>query len=87
MVDHLLEDLERHRGDARARPGTRGVACAFALAFGVRPMHAACAAALAALLAHPVFCTDPDEGTVTVVLHFHARDQSDGGFPAPTTAF
>ncbi len=45
-------------------------------------MHDARVAALAALPAHPVFCTDLDEGIVAAALRLDARDQSDGGTAA-----
>ncbi len=50
-------------------------------------MHDARAAVLAALPAHPVFCTDLDDGIVAAALRLDARDQNDGGFPSPDTCF
>jgi hypothetical protein len=41
--------------------------------------------ALAALPAHPVFCTDLDAGVIAVTVRLETRSQSDGGFPSPST--
>ena len=46
-------------------------------------MHDPRTGAVAALPAHPVFCTDLDAGVLALAVRFEARSQNDRGSASP----